>query len=170
MGFRWSGLLNMYFRSLYTCRSQLERISSILLLSSSNRITLCTVRGVLAWSHKRHLFLVSQYGKMTSSCLFSFYYIRYHVVNVSSWSTTFPNNRFHLRRRAISSFDWTISHLGAGSWGGCGAGRGQVPQVNGASEDHQRVPRSDRRTRINWWSLWSRLVFSALCISYHSWL
>ena len=26
------------------------------------------------------------------------------------------------------------------------------------------------RTRINWWSLWSRLVFSALCISYHSWL
>lgn len=38
--------------------------------------TLCTVRGLLAWSHKRHLFLVSQYRKMTSSCLFfSFYYI-----------------------------------------------------------------------------------------------
>lgn len=109
MGFRWSGLLNMYFRSLYTYRSQLESTSSILLLSSSNRITLCTVRGLLAWSHKRHLFLVSQYGKMTSSCLFfSFSYIGYHVANVSSWSTTFPNNRFHLRRRAISSFDWSI--------------------------------------------------------------
>ena len=97
MGFRWSGLPNMYFRSLYTCRSQLERISSILLLSSSNRITLCTIRGLLAYSYKRHLFLVSQYGKMTSSCLFfSFYYIGCQVANVSSWSTTFPNNRFHL--------------------------------------------------------------------------
>lgn len=38
--------------------------------------TLRTVRGLLAWSHKRRLFLVSQYGKMTSSCLFfSFYYM-----------------------------------------------------------------------------------------------
>lgn len=35
-----------------------------------------TVRGLLTWSHKRHLFLVSQYWKMTSSCIFfSFYYI-----------------------------------------------------------------------------------------------
>ena len=66
----------MYFRSLYTCRSQLESTSSILLLSSSNRITLCTVGGVLAWSHKRDLVLVSQYGQMTSSCLFfSLFYI-----------------------------------------------------------------------------------------------
>lgn len=34
------------------------------------------------------------------------------------------------------------SHLGAGLPGCCGAGRGrpQVPQVNGASEDHQRGP------------------------------
>ena len=34
------------------------------------------------------------------------------------------------------------SHLGAGLPGGCGTGRGQpkVPQVNGASEDHQRGP------------------------------
>ena len=73
----------MHFRSLYTCRSQLERTSSILLLTSSNRITLCTVRGLLAWSHKRHLFLVSQYGKMTSSCLFfSFYYIGDHVTSL----------------------------------------------------------------------------------------
>ena len=73
----------MYFRSLYTCRSQLESTSSILLLTSSNRITLCTVRGLLAWSHKRHLFLVSQYGKMTSSCLFfSFYYIGDHVTSL----------------------------------------------------------------------------------------
>ena len=72
----------MYFRSLYTCRSQLES-TSILLLSSSNRITLHTIRGLLAWSHKRHLFLVSQYGKMTSSCLFfSFYYIGYHVTSL----------------------------------------------------------------------------------------
>lgn len=38
--------------------------------------TPCTVRGLLTWSHKRHLFLVSQYWKMTSSCIFfSFYYI-----------------------------------------------------------------------------------------------
>ena len=66
----------MYFRSLYTCRFQLESTSSILLLSSSNRITLCTVGGVLAWSHKRDLVLVSQYGQMTSSCLFfSLFYI-----------------------------------------------------------------------------------------------
>ena len=73
----------MNFRSLYTCRSQLERTSSVLLLSSSNRITLCTVRGLLSWSHKRHLFLVSQYGKMTSSCLFfSFYYIGDHVTSL----------------------------------------------------------------------------------------
>ena len=137
MRFRWSGLLNMYFRSLYTCRSQLERTSSILLLNSSNRITLCAVGGVLAWSHKKHLFLVSQYGKMTSSCLFfSLYYIGYHVANVSSWSTTFPNNRFHLRRRAISSFDWNVSHLRARLPGACGAGRGwpPVPHVNGASQ------------------------------------
>lgn len=67
-----------YFRSLYTCRSQLEEV---LLLDLTVKFfkqlnTLCTIRGLLAWSHKRHLFLVSQYGKMTSSCLFfSFYYI-----------------------------------------------------------------------------------------------
>ena len=37
------------------------------------------------------------------------------------------------------------SHLGAGLPGCCGAGRGrpQVPQVNGASEDRRRAPRSD---------------------------
>ena len=38
------------------------------------------------------------------------------------------------------------SHIGAGLPGGCGAGRGQpqFPQVNRASEDHQRAPPSDR--------------------------
>ena len=141
MRFRWSGLLNTYFRSLYTCRSQLES-TSILLLSSSNRNALCAVRSLLAWSHKRHLFSVSQYGKMTSSCLFfSFYYIGHHLANISSWSTTFPNNRFHLRRRAISSFDWNISHLGAGLLGVCSAGRGwpRVPQVHGENEDRRRA-------------------------------
>ena len=38
------------------------------------------------------------------------------------------------------------SHLRAGLPGSCGAGRGRpkVPQVNGASEDHQHAPPSDR--------------------------
>ena len=108
MGFGWSGLLKMYFRSLYTYRSQLESTSSILLLSSSNRITLHRQRFVSLVSQKAFVFGFTIWA-MTSSCLFfSLYYIMHHLANVSSWSTTFPNNRFHLRRRAISSFDWNI--------------------------------------------------------------
>lgn len=77
MRFGWSGLLSVYFRSLYTCRSQLEVLLLYLTIKFFKQLsTLCTVRGLLVWSHKRHLFLVSQYRKMTSSCLFfSFYYI-----------------------------------------------------------------------------------------------
>ena len=51
------------------------------------------------------------------------------------------------------------SHLGAGLPRGCGAGRGQlqVPQVNGAREDHQRAPRSYREL-----SQWPEHMVSSL--------
>lgn len=57
-----------------------------------------------------------------------------------------PRALFPLSRAEERTPQGLTSHLGAGLPGGCSAGRRRprVPQVNGASEDRRRAPRSDR--------------------------
>ena len=107
--FRWSGLLNMYFRSLYNCKSQLESTSSILLLSSSNRITLHRQRFVSLVSQKAFVFgFIIWENDIILLLLFILLHRAPFGQLAKLLTTTFPNNRFHVRRTAISSFDWNI--------------------------------------------------------------
>lgn len=109
MRFGWWGLFNMYL-SLYTCRSQLEEVLLLYLTIKffKQLNTLHRQRFVSLVSQKAFVFgFTIRENDIMLSLLFILLH-RAHLANIPSWSTTFPNNRFHLRRRAISSFDWKI--------------------------------------------------------------
>lgn len=105
---RWSGLQDMYFRSSDSCRSQLERVLPYRSGKFFNQFNTPHCQRLVSWVSQKAF--VSGFTIWENDIILSLFILwqRAHLAKVPSWSATFPNNRFHLRRRAISSVEWNI--------------------------------------------------------------
>lgn len=130
----------MCFRSVYACRPQLESTASVSVRLLSQKLLYCQ-RTVNLISQRAFVFGFTIWENDIILYLLFILLHRAHLASISSRSTTFPNHRFHLRRRVIS-FLLKLSHRrppgspGQRRWP---RKRPRVPQVPRAAEDRRRA-------------------------------